>query len=156
MRVFWFVFRPQMRGVNVALWHGGELLVIENAYRAGYSLPGGYIRFRERDRAAARREICEELRLAIEDRQLRRWGQLENRSEFKRDRVTYFEVRLDARPLIRIDNREVVGARIMPPGAVVTRPCTASLRYYLAAINAGAKEKAGGRGNGPSSRRAWR
>jgi hypothetical protein len=52
MRLFWFVFRPLTRGVNVALWHADELLVVRNSYRRGYTLPGGYIRFREKGKEA--------------------------------------------------------------------------------------------------------
>ncbi len=133
MRIFWFVFRPLTRGVNVALWHDGELLVVRNSYRPGYSLPGGYIRFRESARAAAVREVREELRLTVAEHELDAWGQIEVRQEYKRDRVMVFELHCAKPPAIRVDKREVVAARFLQPEAEATLSCEAPLAAYLAA-----------------------
>ncbi len=135
MRLFWFSFRPLTRGVNVALWHAGELLVIRNSYRPGYSLPGGYIRWRESARETAVREMREELQLTIAGPELHAWGQMEIRHEFRRDRVTIFEVDCTARPVIRIDNREVVAARFLRPTALAELASAAPLAAYLAATH---------------------
>lgn len=132
MRIFWFVFRPLTRGVNVALWHDGRLLVIEQSYRQGYTLPGGYLRFRESARAAAVREMMEELQLRIHPDELASWGQMQNRTEFRRDRVTLYEIQRTAMPGVHIDRREVVAARFLRPAAVIERPCSKSLAVYLA------------------------
>ena len=133
MRLFWFIFRPLTRGVNVALWHDGELLVVRNSYRPGYSLPGGYIRFRESARAAAVREVREELRLTVAEHELDAWGQIEVRQEYKRDRVMVFELHCAKPPVIRVDKREVVAARFIQPEAEATLSCEAPLAAYLAA-----------------------
>ena len=37
--VGWYVFRPQTRGVFIAVWHNRELLLIRNSYRQWYALP---------------------------------------------------------------------------------------------------------------------
>ena len=131
MRFFWFVFRPQTRGVNVALWYEDELIVVKNSYRPGYALPGGYIRPRENARAAAVREVSEELQVTIEGADLYEWGQLENRVEFKRDRVTLFEVQCAVRPVVRIDNREVVAVRFLRPEAAGGLRKEVTLAAYL-------------------------
>jgi ADP-ribose pyrophosphatase YjhB (NUDIX family) len=133
MRLFWFVFRPLTRGVNVALWHADELLVVRNAYRPGYTLPGGYIRFQEKAREAAVRELREELQLTIAGADLIAWGQIEIRQDYRRDRVTIFEMHCAARPVVRLDNREVVAACFLKPAAVVPSPHAAPLAAYLAA-----------------------
>ncbi len=135
MRLFWFGFRPLTRGVNVALWHAGELLVIRNSYRPGYSLPGGYLRWRESALEAAVREMREELQLTIAGPELHAWGQMEIRHEFRRDRVTVFEVDYAARPVVQIDHREVVAARFLRPAAVVDLAPAAPLAAYLAATH---------------------
>ena len=136
MRTFWFVFRPQTRGVNVALWHAGELLLVRNSYRPGYTLPGGYIRFRETAREAAVREVREELQLSIGGSELLAWGWIDIRQEFKRDRVMIFEMHCAARPVVRIDNREVVAACFVRPDEVQRRRPAAPLAAYLAARQA--------------------
>ena len=39
--------------------------------------------------------------------------------DFRRDRVRVFELRLRAEPVLRIDNREVVAARVVEPQALL-------------------------------------
>jgi hypothetical protein len=44
MRVYWMLRRPATHGALVALWNGGEVLLVKNSYARYYGLPGGYVR----------------------------------------------------------------------------------------------------------------
>lgn len=115
MRVYWAIFHPRTHGALVALWHDGEVLLVHNSYTPYYSLPGGYVRWRETGREAALRELEEEVGIRVDPAELEPVLDLESRWEGKRDRVEIFQLRVARRPVFRIDNREVVEARFLSP-----------------------------------------
>ncbi len=115
MRVYWALFHPRTHGALVALWHEGEVLLVHNSYTPYYSLPGGYVRWRETGREAARRELAEEVGIQVAPADLLPVLDVQSRWEGKRDRVEIFELGLAGRPAFRIDNREVIEARFFPP-----------------------------------------
>ncbi len=115
MRVYWAVFHPRTHGALVALWHGGEVLLVHNSYTPYYSLPGGYVRPRETGREAARRELLEEVGIRVELSELAPVLDQERAWEGKRDRVEIFELGLPRRPAFQVDNREVVEAGFYAP-----------------------------------------
>ncbi len=115
MRLYWAMVRPRTHGALVALWEGGEVLLVHNSYTRYYSLPGGYVRARESGREAARRELEEEVGIRVDPSELAQVLDVESPWEGKRDRVEVFELGLARRPAFRIDNREVVEARFFPP-----------------------------------------
>src|SRR5688572_17354680 len=41
MRAYWTVRKPNTHGALVALWNGGNVLLVRNSYVPYYSLPGG-------------------------------------------------------------------------------------------------------------------
>ena len=55
--VYWFVFRPERKGVYVAVWYGRQVLLIENSYRAKQTFPSGGVERGESDQEAALREL---------------------------------------------------------------------------------------------------
>lgn len=120
MRVYWAVFRPHTHGAIVAVWHGGEVLLVRNSYTHRHWLPGGYVRRGETGREAARRELAEELglRMAVED--LVPILDVEHSWEGKRERVEVFELRPQSRPAPTIDRREIVEARFYSPAEALT------------------------------------
>ncbi|TFI56420.1 NUDIX domain-containing protein [Sphingomonas parva] len=66
----WRIFRPRTRGVKAMLFNAaGEIVLIRNTYGRSdmFVLPGGGIRPFEEPRAAARREVREELGCAVFD-----------------------------------------------------------------------------------------
>jgi 8-oxo-dGTP diphosphatase len=115
MRCYWAVRKPNTHGALVALWNGGNVLLVRNSYVSYYSLPGGYVRRHEQGREAAIRELREEVGIHARPEQLvpafddtRSW-------EGKRDHVEIFELDLDQRPTVNIDRREVIDAGWFSP-----------------------------------------
>lgn len=115
MRVYWAIFHPRTHGALVALWHDGEILLVHNSYTPYFSLPGGYVRWRETGRDAARRELEEEVGIRAEPAELEPVLDVQARWEGKHDRVEIFELDLARRPVFEVDHREVVEARFLPP-----------------------------------------
>ncbi len=130
-RVFFYIFRPRTRGVNVALWCPDGLLVIRNSYKPEYTLPGGYRKGHEDPRDTAVRETAEEIGVHISRRGLIPAGQIESNYEYKRETVTFFEYHLPQRCDLKIDRREVVWADFVRPGEIPALPCSPHLVYYL-------------------------
>ncbi|HVO18414.1 MAG TPA: NUDIX hydrolase [Anaeromyxobacter sp.] len=115
MRVYWAMARPRTHGALVALWSGGEILLVRNSYTRYHSLPGGYVRRRESPLEAARRELLEEVGLSLGSGELCRVVDVHHLWEGKRDHVEVFEADLSQRPEVRVDGREVVAAAFYPP-----------------------------------------
>jgi 8-oxo-dGTP diphosphatase len=67
LRVWWFVRRPETRGVKCLLRHEGHVLFIRHTYgdRRVWELPGGGIARGETPREAAVREAHEELGVVL-------------------------------------------------------------------------------------------
>jgi ADP-ribose pyrophosphatase YjhB (NUDIX family) len=110
MRLYWTVRHPTTQGSLVALWNGGELLLVRNSYLDYYSLPGGYLRKDETAREAARRELSEEVGVSVRPEELQLVLDETNEWVGKRDHVCIFAVELSARPAVAVDHREVVDA----------------------------------------------
>lgn len=90
LRVYWFVRRPEVRGVKCVLTKGDRVLLVRHTYgERRWDLPGGRMRRDEPGINAARREMHEELGVLIED-----WapiGIVSGTAEFRRDRMQIFQ-----------------------------------------------------------------
>ncbi len=118
-RLWWRLRRPDHDGAVVAVWLGQRVLVVQQSYRANPSWPGGGIRRGEEPREAARRELREELGVAVDAGELVLAREMVFDWDFRRDRVRVFELRLPAEPVLRLDNREIVAARFVEPRALL-------------------------------------
>jgi len=100
-------------GVGVVIRHKGRVLAVRHSYRPGYDIPGGGVRRSEHPRDTAVRELAEELSIHAEPETL----------VYKRrhHRSHLFELTLDRKPNIRIDNREVVEAVFLTPEDAISR-----------------------------------
>jgi len=108
--------RQTHEGALVAIYVGQELLLVRSSYRAEWNFPGGSIRTGETPEAAAHRELSEEIGLAASP--LLPAGDASGTWDGRRDRVHFFELRL-AEPLeLRLDNREIIAARLWSPDAL--------------------------------------
>jgi 8-oxo-dGTP pyrophosphatase MutT (NUDIX family) len=117
LRVVWFVARPRSRGVKCVLTHDGEVLLVRHTYgrRREWDLPGGLVRRGEAPAHAARREIDEELGIALDA--LRELGRFETNIEHRRDTVFCFTAELPG-PEVSINPVEIGEARWFPRGAL--------------------------------------
>lgn len=120
MRVYWAVCHPRTHAAVVALWHGGEVLLVRTSYSRGHWLPGGHVRRGETGREAARRELSEELGLRLALEELEPILDLRHRFQGKEEHVEIFELAPAARPTIAIDRREIVEARFYTPAQALS------------------------------------
>ncbi len=133
MRVWWFIRRPRGRGAYVAVWRGDELLLIQNSYRAGYTVPCGNIKRGESARDAARRELAEEVGIRVSASDLEFVCELEVPFENKQDHAFFFELRHDSGAEIhyQVDNREVVWAGFCAAKQLMNFPLVPHLVDYM-------------------------
>jgi 8-oxo-dGTP pyrophosphatase MutT (NUDIX family) len=115
MRTYWAVLRPATYGVLVAIWSGGEVLLVRTSYQRLLSMPGGYRRRGESPVDAAVRELREEIGLRVEPSALRPLFTMRHPWLGKDEHVDVLELHPAARPAVAIDRREIVGARFYPP-----------------------------------------
>jgi 8-oxo-dGTP pyrophosphatase MutT (NUDIX family) len=114
LRLWWFVARPQLRGVKCVLTRGDRIVLVRHTYgpRERWELPGGGMKRREEPAAAATREVREELGIEVDD-----WtalGDLFERIDHKRDRLWCFACELGASETIGIDPAEIAEAEWFP------------------------------------------
>jgi 8-oxo-dGTP diphosphatase len=128
-RVWWHLRRPRHEGALVTLYVGQALLLLKSSYRSEWGLPGGSIQAGETPHAAALREMQEEIGLSSYP--LRATGSVCGIWDGRRDRVYFFELHLDSLPALRLDNREIVAARLASPEELRSLALTAPVAMYL-------------------------
>jgi 8-oxo-dGTP pyrophosphatase MutT (NUDIX family) len=120
MRAYWMVRHPTTHGALVALWNGGEVLLVKNSYVPYYSMPGGYVQRGESSRAAALRELKEEVGVSARADDLELVVDVTHEWEGKHDHVEVFSLDVSPRPEVRVDRREVVEATWVKPERALT------------------------------------
>ncbi|MDO9710435.1 NUDIX hydrolase [Paracraurococcus lichenis] len=130
-RLSWALRRPARNGVMVAVWWQGRILVLRQSYRRGLTFPGGAIEPGEAPEAAARRELREEVGLEAPPGALRPAGEVTVRFESCRDHVRFFELRPEAPPQPRPDNREIIWAGFLDSSAALAERMPPYVRLYL-------------------------
>jgi 8-oxo-dGTP diphosphatase len=128
-RIWWRLSCPEHDGTQVAVYVGPALLLVRASYRVEWQMPGGSVRRGETPEAAARREMAEEIGLSAPS--LLPAGVMSGIWDGRRDRVHFFELRLNEAPKLQLDNREIIAARLTLPTELrqmtVTRPVAAYL-----------------------------
>lgn len=131
LRSYWFVRRPHTSGALAALWHQGSLLLVKNSYRRHYTLPGGYVRPGEDPKAAASRELFEEVRLRVPPAHFEHAYHGTRHFEFRHDTLDIFEASVERRPELQVDGREVVWAGFKSIPEIRALPIVPHLVEYL-------------------------
>ncbi len=107
------------------------MLLIRNSYKAKQTFPAGGVKRGESNEDAALRELYEEVGIRLDRDILHFSDRFENRDEYKVDRSVVFEAHLQARPAIRIDQREVVHAEFIEAREAFGRELVPIVRQYL-------------------------
>lgn len=128
-RAWWHVRRPRHEGALVAIYVGRALLLVKASYRAEWSFPGGGLQPGETPEAAALREMEEEIGLS--SCPLSPAGSICGLWDGRRDHVHFFELHLDCMPELRLDNREIIGARLASPEELHGIALTKAVAAYL-------------------------
>jgi 8-oxo-dGTP diphosphatase len=131
LRVWWWLFRPEVHGAYVAVWRDDQLLLIRNSYRRGETVPCGAIGRRESVRAAAASELAEEVGIVVGEDELSFACEVTVAFESKTDHAHFFELRVGGEVPVRIDRREVSWAEFVPAAELADRPLVPHLRAYL-------------------------
>ncbi len=126
LRVYWFLRRPDIQGVNCVLTHGDRVLLVRHTYgHREWDLPGGAVRRDEPPHDTARREMEEELGVRVA--RFADLGQLRARIDHRRDTMHLFHAEIGDTPLTT-DPCELAAVRwfdrdALPPerGRFVTR-----------------------------------
>ncbi|MCZ6787294.1 MAG: NUDIX hydrolase [Planctomycetota bacterium] len=108
-------------GAAVAVLWEGRVLVVRLSYRKGLSLPGGRVGKGETPEQAAVRELAEEVGLTASPDELR--------SVYATLSLRIFEYAPSGPPEIRIDNQEVIEAKLVDPADI--KEADETLRSYL-------------------------
>jgi 8-oxo-dGTP diphosphatase len=119
------------QGAQVAVWNRDRVLLVRNSYRETYTFPGGYARSGENTAAAASRELYEETGISIPTELLGfsfAWTYSKGKHEGHDD---IYECLLENKPVICIDNREVVDGRFVTPARARALPLEKHVRHYL-------------------------
>jgi ADP-ribose pyrophosphatase YjhB (NUDIX family) len=89
LRLYWFVFRPGVRGVRCVIERGGAVLLIRHTYgERRWYFPGGAVKRGEELEAAARREAEEEVGIRLP--RLVQFGEFTSTDKHMHDHVYCF------------------------------------------------------------------
>jgi 8-oxo-dGTP diphosphatase len=111
-------------GTKIAVWANGNVLLVRHSYKPGWKLPGGGVKAGEHHLAGALRELAEEVGLALDPVLLKLVMAIKTLT----GTMYLYEVQLEAEPVMRVDEREIVAAEFEAPMMALERN-SAVLRY---------------------------
>ncbi|HVS79579.1 MAG TPA: NUDIX domain-containing protein [Candidatus Paceibacterota bacterium] len=122
-RAYWFIVRPETAGALIVLTNNGEMLLLTHTYRYGWGLPGGGLKRGETPEEAVRREVFEEIGIALSA--ATPLGSFLSTDDYHRNTVYAFAAALEKRD-ISTENFEIESAQWflpenLPPLGPVTK-----------------------------------
>ena len=117
-------------GALVAIHVGQSLLLLRSSYRSAWNFPGGSVRQGETPEVSVRRELAEEIGLVV-NAPLELVGEVGGLWDGRIDRVFLFVLRLDRLPTLQLDNREIIGAQLVPIDDLHKVPLTGPVEAYV-------------------------
>jgi 8-oxo-dGTP pyrophosphatase MutT (NUDIX family) len=118
LSAYWYVRQPRTHGVKCVLTDGENVLLVRHTYGPDeWELPGGAMKSAEDPVNAARREMEEELGVAIDN-----WtslGEVAGRAQHRRDTLHCFHAELH-NPSFTLDLGELYTAQWFPRAALPT------------------------------------
>ena len=129
-RIWWRLQRRRHVGALVAIHVGQSLLLLRSSYRSAWNFPGGSVRQGETPEVSVRRELAEEIGL-VANTPLQLVGEVCGVWDGRIDRVFLFVLRLDRLPTLQLDNREIIGAQLVPIDDLHKVPLTGPVQAYV-------------------------
>ncbi len=112
VRLYWFLFRPNIKGVKCVIEYNDTILMVLNNYgKRRWTLPGGRIEKNETPSDAVRREVKEEVGIIVSE--VRSLGEFLSTLEYKRDYIYCFCATTNNKD-IKIDPNEIYEASWFP------------------------------------------
>lgn len=113
-RIYWFIFRPKTTGVKCLIEHDDNYLFIKQTYGSrmyNWNLPGGGVEKNESIESAVKREVFEEVDIALSDVvELKKYT---SNFEYKVDTVYCFYSKVTTKNTV-IDKKEILDAQWFP------------------------------------------
>lgn len=104
-KLYWFVIKPQTRGVKVIIELNNKFLLVKLSYaHKKFTLPGGGVKKHESFEEGARREAFEEVGIKLE--KLEKIFEYKSNREYKQDTVEVFYSRVNS-DYFEIDGIEI-------------------------------------------------
>lgn len=105
-RFYWYIFRPQTRGVKCLIQKDGKFLLVRLAYaHKSWTVPGGGVKRNESFEEACHREIKEEIGVKLGP--IFKIGEYVSKKEHKTDTVVVFYAALPIEQALILDDTEI-------------------------------------------------
>ncbi len=112
VRLYWFLFRPKVKGVKCVIEYNDTILMVRHNYgKRRWTLPGGRIEKNETPSDAVRREVKEEVGIIVSE--VRSLGEFLSTLDYKQDYIYCFCATTNNKD-IKIDPNEIYEASWFP------------------------------------------